>query len=33
MNIKDGYALQLAVKKGYRVVIISGGTSEAVKLR
>ncbi len=33
MNIKDGYALQLAVKKGYRVVIISGGTSEAVKER
>lgn len=23
MNIKDGYALQLAVKKGYRVIIIS----------
>lgn len=33
MNIKDGYALQLAIKKGYRVVIISGGTSEAVKER
>jgi 3-deoxy-D-manno-octulosonate 8-phosphate phosphatase (KDO 8-P phosphatase) len=33
MNIKDGYALQLAVKKGYRVVIISGGTSDAVKGR
>ena len=33
MNIKDGYALQLAVKKGYRVVIISGGTSEAVRAR
>ena len=33
MNIKDGYALQLAVKKGYRVVIISGGTSGAVKVR
>ena len=33
MNIKDGYALQLAVKKGYRVVIISGGTSEAVRER
>ena len=24
MNIKDGYALQLAVKKGYRLVILSG---------
>lgn len=33
MNIKDGYALQLAIKKGYRVVIISGGTSEAIKER
>ncbi|MCG7859688.1 3-deoxy-D-manno-octulosonate 8-phosphate phosphatase, partial [Flavihumibacter sediminis] len=33
MNIKDGYALQLAVKKGYRVVIISGGQSEAVRER
>ena len=33
MNIKDGYALQLAVKKGYRVVVISGGTDLAVKER
>jgi 3-deoxy-D-manno-octulosonate 8-phosphate phosphatase (KDO 8-P phosphatase) len=33
MNSKDGYALQLAVKKGYHVVIISGGNSEAVKQR
>lgn len=33
MNIKDGYALQLAIKKGYRVLVISGGRSEAVKLR
>jgi 3-deoxy-D-manno-octulosonate 8-phosphate phosphatase (KDO 8-P phosphatase) len=33
MNIKDGYALQLAIKKGYRVVIISGGTDLAVKER
>ena len=27
MNIKDGYALQLAVKKGYKVAIISGSLS------
>ncbi len=33
MNIRDGYALQLAVKKGYRIVIISGGNSEEVKDR
>lgn len=33
MNIKDGYALQLAVKKGLRVLVISGGKSTAVKLR
>lgn len=33
MNSKDGYALQLAVKKGYKVAIISGGTSLAVKER
>lgn len=28
MNIKDGFALQLAVKKGYRVAVISGSTSD-----
>ena len=33
MNIKDGYGLQLAVKKGYDVLVISGGNSNAVKLR
>ena len=33
MNIKDGYALQLAVKKGYRVLVISGGNSPEVKER
>ncbi|MCO4294166.1 HAD-IIIA family hydrolase [Solitalea sp. MAHUQ-68] len=32
-NIKDGYALQLAIKKGYNVVIISGATSEGVRKR
>jgi 3-deoxy-D-manno-octulosonate 8-phosphate phosphatase (KDO 8-P phosphatase) len=33
MNIKDGYALQLAVKKGYKIAIISGGKSEMVRKR
>ena len=33
MNTKDGYSLQLAVKKGYRVLVISGGQSEGVRLR
>ncbi len=31
MNSKDGYALQLAVKKGYRIAIITGGNSQTVK--
>ena len=33
MNVKDGYAMQLALKQGYEILIISGGTSEAVKTR
>lgn len=33
MNIKDGYALQLAVKQGYPVFIISGGKSDLVRER
>jgi len=32
-NIKDGYALQLAVKKGYPVCIISGGKGAAMEKR
>jgi len=32
-NIKDGYALQLAVKKGYTVCIISGGKGLAMEKR
>lgn len=32
-HVKDGYALQLAVKTGLRVVVISGGFSESVKHR
>lgn len=30
MSIRDGYALQLAVKKEYRVIVISGSYSKAV---
>ena len=33
VNIKDGYAMQLAVKKGYLLGIITGGYTEAVRLR
>jgi len=33
MNIKDGYGLQLAIKKGYYVLIISGGDSPEAKDR
>lgn len=29
-NVKDGYALQLANKKGYRVAIISGAKSQSM---
>jgi 3-deoxy-D-manno-octulosonate 8-phosphate phosphatase (KDO 8-P phosphatase) len=32
-NIKDGYALQLAVKKGYNVAIISGAKSASMSER
>jgi len=32
-NVKDGYAMQLAIKKGYRVAIISGGYSESMVRR
>jgi 3-deoxy-D-manno-octulosonate 8-phosphate phosphatase (KDO 8-P phosphatase) len=32
-NVKDGYAMQLAVKKKYRIAIISGGYSESMKRR
>ena len=33
VNIKDGYAIQLALKKGLRVAIISGCKIEAVRKR
>jgi 3-deoxy-D-manno-octulosonate 8-phosphate phosphatase (KDO 8-P phosphatase) len=31
VHSKDGYAVQLAVKRGYRLVIISGGNNISVK--
>jgi 3-deoxy-D-manno-octulosonate 8-phosphate phosphatase (KDO 8-P phosphatase) len=33
VNIKDGYAIQLAVKLGLRIVILTGGTTSSVRLR
>ena len=33
VNIKDGYAMQLAVKKGLIIAVITGGTTEAVRVR
>ncbi len=33
MHIRDGFALELAVKKGYPVFIISGSSSEGVRIR
>jgi len=33
VNIKDGYAMQLAVKQGYELGVITGGNTQAVKIR
>ena len=33
VNIKDGYALQLAVKQGYHVGIITGAYTENIRIR
>lgn len=33
MNIKDGFAMQWAVKKGYKIIVVSGGTCESCKER
>ncbi|SFF99657.1 HAD family hydrolase [Prevotella sp. KH2C16] len=33
LNIKDGYAIQLAQKMGLRVAILTGGHSEAIEKR
>ncbi len=33
VNTKDGYAIQLAIKLGYEIAIITGGRTNAVKIR
>lgn len=33
VNIKDGFALQLAVKRGFKIAIITGGKSKAIPAR
>ena len=33
MNVKDGYALQLAIKRGYNIIVMSGGKSPEAKKR
>jgi 3-deoxy-D-manno-octulosonate 8-phosphate phosphatase (KDO 8-P phosphatase) len=33
VNIKDGYAIQLAQKLGLRIAILTGGNTESVRLR
>ena len=33
VNIKDGYAIQLAMKLGLRIVILTGGNTPSVRLR
>lgn len=33
MNVKDGYAIKVALNAGFHVCIISGGTNEAVRIR
>ncbi len=33
MNVKDGYAMKVAINKGYKIAIISGGNNEGVKKR
>ncbi len=33
MNVRDGYAIRVALAAGYHVCIITGGTSEGVNIR
>ncbi len=33
MSVKDGYAVKVAIKKGYNICIITGGANDGVKSR
>ena len=33
MNVKDGYAMQLAIKLGYKIAVITGAKSDLIKIR
>lgn len=33
MNVRDGFAIKIAIRQGYRVAIITAGRSEGVELR
>ena len=33
MNVRDGYAVKRAVQAGYKICIITGGSSEGVTVR
>ncbi|MBI4645656.1 MAG: 3-deoxy-D-manno-octulosonate 8-phosphate phosphatase [Bacteroidia bacterium] len=33
LNMKDGYAVQIAIKKGFPIAIISGSSSKLIRLR
>ncbi len=32
-NVKDGYALQYAIRKGYQIAILSGGNGDSIRSR
>ncbi|MFV0502130.1 MAG: KdsC family phosphatase [Bacteroidales bacterium] len=32
-NVKDGYALQYAIRKGYEIAVISGGKGDSIQAR
>jgi 3-deoxy-D-manno-octulosonate 8-phosphate phosphatase (KDO 8-P phosphatase) len=32
-NVKDGYAVQMAIKQGYKIAVISGGKQKSIGIR